>query len=176
MTTAYEGPDNPNNFLPTTENFPKEGVEFSNRLHEIYVDIARNVNSREISRYELTEMLNGQTFYDLKDNQNRKYVYRKCFSFGVIAGGATLLIPHGIKGLPDAGHPSNKTILTRIYGTYLDTTYYQKPIPYTAFSVPNIGYQFDIKIDSTNIVLVNGTVGTAIPTISGQVVLEYLKN
>ena len=174
--TAYEGQNLPDNFLPTTANFPSDPDHFSNRLHETYVDIARNVNSREISLYELTELVTGQTFFDKSNNQNRRYAYRKCFTFGVIASGGTLNIPHGISNVPSVANPTGKTIFTNIYGTYLDNSYYQKPVAYSVFGPAFIGYQFDIKIDDTNIILVNGTAGTAVATISGIVILEYLKN
>jgi hypothetical protein len=171
--SAYNKPDFPESFLPTTENFSADSEKSMEQLNSVYTDIAKQVNSKEIGRYEFTEMLTGQQFADSTDIQKRNLTYRKLFNFGAIAPGATLLIPHGITNIPSAVNPTGKTIFTRIYGTYLDSLWYQKPISYAS----NIGTQFqlDIKVDSTNIILVNGLAGTS-SVVSGKIVLEYLKN
>ena len=174
--SGYVGQDTPETFLPTSEVFPEDNKQFLDRLNTIYTDIAKQTNCREIARYEATEILTGQQFFDAANAQNRKSTYRKVFYFGVIAGGAFLNIPHGITDVPSAANPTGKVRFTRIYGTYLDDSWYQKPIPYAAYNLANIGFQFDIKIDDINILLANGTLGTAVPTKSGIVVLEYLKN
>ena len=170
---SYNVSDAPASYLPTTEYFDKDLDKSMDKLTTVYSDIAKQVNSKETARYELTELLTGQQFYDTTDTQTRRFTYRKCFTFGAILPGATLLIPHGITGIPSAAHPTYKTRFTRITGTYLDSDWWQKPIVYA--SNASLNFQFDIKIDDTNIVLVNGNAGTT-AVISGQITLEYLKN
>jgi len=163
---TYQVQDSPYSFLPTSEVFPEDDKQFLEKMNNVYVDISKNVNSRELARYELVEQVTGQQFFDPANAQLRRYSYRKCFSFGAVASGATLLIPHGITGM---------TMFTRIYGTCIDTTVYYKPIPYV--SMTSINYNIDLKLDSTNIIIINGVNGApAAPALtSGLIVLEYLK-
>ena len=163
--SGYAGQNTPETFLPTSEVFPEDNKQFLDKLNTIYTDIAKQTNCREIARYEATEILTGQQFYDPTNAQTRNSTYRKVFFFGAIASGATLNIAHGITG---------QTLFTYIGGGCLDVTPYYKPLPYV--SMANLGFQIDIKIDAVNIIIVNGVAGTAPKISKGVVVLEYLKN
>lgn len=160
--SAYQ--DSPESFLSTSEYFPVDDKQFHNRLTAIYNDIAKQVNAREISTYEPTETITGQAFYDPNNIQNRNYTYRKVFYFGSIVSGATLNIAHGITG---------QTLFTYIGGGFKDVTPYYKPLPYV--NTANLGNQVDIKLDNTNIIIINGAAGTSPDITRGVVILEYLK-
>lgn len=163
--SGYSGQDAPNSFLPTSEVFPEDNKQFLGRLDTVYIDIAKQVNCREIARYEATETLTGQQFYDPTNAQVRNYSYRKVFFFGAIASGAMLNIAHGI---------TNQTIFTYVGGGVNDATPYFKPLPYV--SMANLGFQIDVKIDNVNIIIVNGVAGTAPAITRGVIIVEYLKN
>jgi hypothetical protein len=166
--SGYQGQNAPESFLPTSEVFPEDYKQFLDRFNSIYTDIAKQVNCREICRYEPTETLTGQQFLDASNIQNRKYTYRKVYYFGAIASGATLNIPHGIT------ITAGQTLFTYIGGGFVDSTPYYKPLPYAHSSA--IGNQLDVKLDNINIILINGTAGVAPAIVRGCVVLEYLKN
>lgn len=163
--SSYAGQNAPDSFLPTSEVFPEDNEQFLTRLNTIYTDIAKQTNCREIARYENTETLTGQQFYDPINAQARNYSYRKVFFFGAIVSGATLNIAHGITG---------QTLFTYIGGGINDNTPFYKPLPYV--SMANLGFQVDVKLDVTNIIIVNGVAGLAPDITKGVIVLEYLKN
>jgi hypothetical protein len=159
-------PGSADNLLPTSEIFPKDNTQFLTKLHQVYSDISKNVNSREIARYQLKEIITGQKFFDTTGSQADRASYRTCYQFGAVPSGGSLTIAHGL---------TKVTIFTRIYGACSDTTIYYKPIPYVSYF--SINYNIDIKLDATNIYIVNGTNGApAAPALTGGIiVLEYLK-
>ena len=97
--TSYAPGDSPEAFLSTTEHFDKDTDQSMDKLNNVYTDIAKQVNSKEIARYELTEILTGQQFFDPSDTQKRRATYRKCYTFGAIVSGGGLGIPHGLLAL-----------------------------------------------------------------------------
>ena len=165
--SGYNSSDSPESFLPTSEVFPEDQKQFLDRLNVIYTDIAKNTNSKEIARYEYTETITGQLFFDPANAQNRRYTYRKCFSFGAVISGGTLTIAHGLTGV---------TMYTRIYGTSLDSTGVYKPLPSAEWSAATAGFGIHLEVDAANITLINGVAGTAAALTGGIIVLEYLKN
>lgn len=153
-------------FVPTSETFSQDQSQLLIGLTSSQTTIANAVNIREIAIYEdSAEILTGQQFSTPGDSTQKKYTFRRLFYFGAIASGATLNIPHGI------GDPVQ---FTHIYGTCIDATPFYKPIPYVSFA--NLGYQIDIKIDATNIIIINGVAPVAAAITSGLIVVEYLLN
>lgn len=148
--------------LPTSEYWPEDQKQFLGKWDKIYSDMANQINSREVALYEQTEILTGQKFFDPADVQNRKPVYRKCFSFGAIAPGGAANFAHGITDL---------TALTHMYGTCIAGTT-KRPLPYPSISAANQG--IELVINGPSIQVINGAAGPNIS--SGFVVIEYLKN
>jgi len=156
----------PPNSLPyqVVENiiFSREQDQFINQLTDLYSKLARSLNSKDLGLYELTEIINGQQFFGATPQVQRS-VYRKCFSFGAIATGATLNIAHNI---------SNISILTRFYGTANTDIVDYRPIPYSSVTASNQG--IELLLSGANISIINGA---ASPNItSGIVVIEYIKS
>ena len=163
--SSYNVADAPASYLPTTEYFDKDIDKSMDKLTTVYSDIAKQVNSKETARYELTEMLTGQQFYDTTDTQIRRFTYRKCFAFGAIASGGTLPIPHGLTGV---------TMYTRIFGACLWANGNFSPIPYVSILGGNAC--IEVLIVGPNISITNGIAPLTSPIVSGHIVLEYLKN
>ena len=163
--TSYAPGDSPEAFLSTTEHFDKDTDQSMDKLNNVYTDIAKQVNSKEIARYELTEILTGQQFFDPSDTQKRRATYRKCYTFGAIVSGGGLGIPHGLTGV---------TMYTRIYGGCLWANGNFSPIPYTSILGGN--GCIEVLIVGANISIVNGVAPLTAAIVSGFIVLEYLKN
>lgn len=150
-------------FLQTSIFFPEEFEEFRVKFLSVFRDISSNVNIRQIGVYDLTEFLTGQQWFSTTSTQTKRQTFRKTFNIGAIAAGATLNTPHGLSGF---------TAFTHIYGTCITDIVDYRPIPYSSATAVN--QQIEIKVDATNIVIINGA---ASPNItSAIVVLELLKN
>ena len=114
-------PDNTqNSFLTTAETFPEDDSQFLIKLTSLYTDIANAVNIREIAQYENAEVLTGQQYFTQGNNQTKRYVFRKVFSIGAIASGATSTVAHGIAGL---------VLPVHIYGVATTDVVDWRPIP-----------------------------------------------
>lgn len=121
---------------------------------------AKFINGKDSGIYEEYEYFSNKTFFGATP-QVKRSVYRKSFSFGAIAAGATLNIAHNI----------TFSIFTMIYGTVITDVVDYRPIPYVdAVLVTN---QIAITIDAVNINITNGA--TAPNVTTGIIVLEYLK-
>lgn len=150
-------------FLSSNQVFSEDPKQFLIQITKIYGDIARYLNQREISAYNVIETPTGQAWFNLNNIQVSRDGFRKTFSLGAIAAGATLTVPHGL---------SNITNYTHIYGSAITATPDFRPIPFSSASAVN--QQIEIRVDSTNIYIINGS---AAPNItSALAVLEYLKN
>lgn len=151
-------------FLQSTVFFPKEPELFQVKLNEVYKDIAFNVNAREVGFFNLQEQLTGQQYFDPANTQKTRQAFRKVFSFGAIAPGATSTQAHGITGIGTFVH---------IYGTAITAaaTFNQIPLPYV--EVTNITNCVQVDADATDVRIINGATANAIT--SAIVVLEYLK-
>lgn len=150
-------------FLQTSVFFPDEFDEFRVKFLQLYIDIANCVNVREISVYDLQEFLTGERWFTVGDPQTKRQTYRQAYQIGAIAPGATSTTAHNITGF---------TAFTHIYATAITSIPDNRPIPYA--SVTAVNQQIEIKVDATNIVIINGAASPAIT--SAIVVLEYLKN
>ena len=149
-------------FLPTTQVFPENLSQRLIVLTDNYTSFAQSINQREIGTYETVEQLNGQQFFNMTNPERKRFGYRKVFSIGSIAAGATSTTAHGITGINS---------FTQIYGTATTATDF-RPIPFS--HVTAVNQQIEIRVDTTNITIVNGAAAPAIT--SAMVILEYLKN
>jgi hypothetical protein len=150
-------------YLPTSIWFPEDFTQFRIKFLQSYRDIANNLNIREIGIFDLQESLTGEQWFTAGDPQKKRGVFRKVFSIGAIAAGVTLNTPHGL---------TNVTAYTHIYGTAITAVPDNRPIPFASATV--VTNQIEIRVDATNIIIVNGA--TAPNITSGLVVLEFLKN
>jgi len=149
-------------YLINTKVFPDDETELRTVLTNMYTNIANATNVREIALYDLNEIITGQQFFFGTDPQKKRTTFRKVFSIGAIAAGATLNTAHGL---------TNVTSYTKIYGTCVTATPDYRPIPYVSTT---LNQQISIRVTATNIVIVYGA---GAPNItSAIVVLEYLKN
>jgi hypothetical protein len=157
----------PNNsiapFLQTSVFFPDDFDEFRVKFLELYRSISNNVNVRQIGVFDLQEFLTGEQWFTTGNPQVKRQTFRKAFEIGAIAAGATSTTAHGL---------TNVTAYTHIYGTAITAVVDYRPIPYASATV--VTNQIEIKVDATNITIINGA--TAPNITSAIVVLEYLKN
>jgi hypothetical protein len=153
---------NQNSFVPTFQNFQVNDELLRQVLDQSYVNMAYAINYRDIGTYDTVEVVNGQQFFG-STQQRKRFAFRKVFSIGSIATGATSNTAHGITG---------QTLFTRIYGTCITDVVDYRPLPYPTPAALN--QQISLTVTSTNIVIVNGAGSPNIT--SAIVVLEYLKN
>lgn len=154
---------NPAPYLQTSTYFPEEFKEFRIKFLENYRDIANAVNIREISIFDLTESVSGEQWFTSGNPQVKRQTFRKVYSIGAVATGATVNTAHGLTGV---------TAYTKIIGTVITDVVDYRPMPYASATAVN--QQIELKVTATNVVIINGA---AAPNItSAIVVLEYLKN
>lgn len=154
-------------FLPTSIYFPNDFDEMRVKLLEINRNIANNMNIRKIGVFETVEFIAGESWFNESNSQNKRGSFRKVFSIGTIAAGATYTQAHGITGF-------STLKFVDIYGTAIvdAVNFNQRPIPYIDVALLTNGIQIDT--DNTNLRIINGA--TAADILSAIVVLEYLKN
>lgn len=150
-------------YLQTSIFFPDNFEEFRIKFLEIYRNIANATNSRGISVFDLQEFLTGEQWFTSNNPQIKRQTFRRVYSIGAIAAGGTLNTAHGL---------TNVSSYTKIIGTVITGVPDNRPIPFVSATV--VTDQIEIRIDGTNIIIVNGA--TAPNITSGLVVLEYLKN
>jgi hypothetical protein len=148
-------------YLPTSIYFPQDFEQMRIKLLSTYTNIAINVNARQLGIYDLTQNVTGQQWFVVGDPQSARQTFRKVFSIGSIAAGVTSTTAHGL---------TNLTAFTSISGTAVTASSDYRPIPYASATAVN--QQIEIKVDATNITIINGA---ASPVLSSSiVVLEYL--
>lgn len=148
------------NFLPENIEIPTSSADLPSYLKLRLEEILRLLNRKDTGSYEEIEQIINQQFFG-STPQNKRFVFRRVYSFSAIGAGAFINIPHGITGV---------TNFTRIYGTTQNATD-SRPLPYAdAAAVAN---QVAVLVTSTDIVVTNGATAPAI--VSGIVVLEFLK-
>jgi len=150
-------------FLPTTIQYPKDQNELLNRLNKAYEDTASRLNAKQIGIFDLVEFLTGEQWPVVGDPQKKRQTFRKVYFIGAIGAGATVLTAHGL---------TQVTAYTHIYGTAITSVPDNRPIPYASATL--VTNQIEIKVDATNITIINGA--TAPNITSAIVVLEYLLN
>jgi hypothetical protein len=149
-------------FLPTTIQYPKDPQELLERLNKAYEDTATRLNIKQIGIFDLQETLTGEQWPVIGNPQQKRQTFRIIFSIGAIAAGATSTTAHGITGI---------TSFTHIYGTAVTASDF-RPIPYS--SVTAVNQQIELKVDTTNITIINGAAAPAVT--SAFIILEFLKN
>ena len=149
-------------FLPSTVYLPEDDEQRIITNNLILNQIVKAVNLREISTYELFELVTGQSWFSATVNVKRA-VYRTVYEVGAIAAAGTLNIAHGI---------TNLVQFTRIYGTVITAAPDFRPLPRVSATL--VTDQISLDVGAVNITIVNGA--TAPNITSGIVVLEYLKN
>lgn len=151
------GPVNTNSpFLPINQTFSEDDEQFLIQITNRDRDIARYLNIRQIGIYDLTQVQNGQQYFNPANAQIKRGAFRKVFTF-TAAGNIT----HGITGLTQV----------MAYGEYTDGTNFYGAI--YASSVAIAG-QVTFYVGPTNIVVQAGAGAPGIT--SGVIVLDYLLN
>lgn len=154
-------------YLATSNVFSEDPSQFLVDFTSLYTNIANAVNLREVGQFETIEILTGQIYFDPTNAQIKRSVFRKVFTTGIIASGATSTQAHGITGF---------TTLTfvHIYGTCITTaaTFNKRPIPYASATL--VTDQIQVDVDDTNLRIINGA--TAPQISSSIIVLEYVKD
>jgi hypothetical protein len=149
---------NPNPFLPTQRYFPEDSQLLTRELYNSYVDIAKSVNLREIGVYSQNLTATGQTFELLPSTASQE-AQRIVFVISSI-NGVTSTTAHNLTGF---------TQFTRIYGVAQTATDW-RPIPYASATL--VTNQIELKVDNTNITIINGATA---PTITQAiVVIEFI--
>lgn len=150
-------------FLQTSNYFIENYEQFRVDFQGLYQNIANMMNIREIAIYDLVENLTGQQWFVSGDPQNTRQTFRNVYEIGAIAAGATSTTAHGLGTI---------TAFTKIMGTAITAVPDFRPIPFSSATAVN--QQIEIRVDATNIIIVNGA---GAPNItSALVILEYLKN
>lgn len=146
-------------YIRTSRDFPLDPKQLRIELDKSYIDIANAVNVRIIGIFPTTvPAITGETWY--MDNNQKRQTLREVYTFGMIAPGAFIDIPHRISGQYE---------FTRIWGTCKTNVPDSRPIPYASVAANS---NIDVRVDATNIVIQNGAAGPAI--VSGIIVLEWL--
>lgn len=159
---SYRPTDGISNKLDEDFTLPEKQEDSFKAIRDEVVSIKENVNKKTYGLFTTTELLNNERFFG-DDNQSTRSVFRKVFSIGAIAAGATLNTVHGISGI---------THVTRLSGSIKTNAGNFKPIPYV--STVALNQQISLDLIGANLVIVNGA-GSA-PVDSGLIILEYLKN
>ena len=157
-------------FAPQNITFSPDPSQFLIQITRLISDYARFINLREIAIYDLTETVIGEQWFNTNNptvaqNSVKRIAYRQVYNIaGPIAAGATKTVAHGITG-------ASPLTFTHVYGMATTATD-QRPMPYASATL--VTNQIEIKVDNTNITIINGSTAPSIS--SAIVVLEYLKN
>jgi hypothetical protein len=147
-------------YISLFETFPEDEAELRLRLSSLYTTIAAAVNVREIGFYQnAIQTPTGQLFSNATGSGQRD-VQRKVFYFGATTTGATTTIAHGLSSI---------TSCTKIMGTACTATDF-RPIPYSSVTAATAG--IEMKVDATNVYIINGATAPAIT--SGIAIVECL--
>ena len=155
------------NYLITSRSFPTDPAQLEQELNKAWIDLSRVVNLKTNAIYDTAQVVTGEQWYNPNFNPNRDFrrrqSYRKVFTFGAIATGATLAINHGITGI---------TQFTLTYGEAITDVPDYRNIPWASAIL--VTDQIQVTKTQTQIIIINGA--TAPNIVSGIFVLEYLLN
>jgi len=150
-------------YLRTSRLFPEDLPKLCTEIDKSYIDIALAVNYRTIGIFPKNNpAVTGESWFL---TSQRQQTLRQLYSFGAIAPGTELDIPHGL-------NVNNIVIFTRIYGTVITNGVDYRPLPYIDPTTLTTGMA--ILVNASVIRIVIGT--TAQPVTSGIAVLEWLSN
>lgn len=156
-------------YLITTRDFPTSIPEqLEQVLSKSWVDTSQAINTRTIGIFNTTSQVNGDKYYNSTNPLQLRQAYRKTFSIGAIAAGATLTTAHGVTGIVEIVHLYGNCITD--VSTIVTAKY--EPIPFV--SATDVTQQVEIYANDTNIVIINGSSNNNI--LSGNIILEYLLN
>ncbi len=152
---------NAQSFLPSTVVFSQDPSQFLIQLTNLYTQIARTINAREIAYYNTDQVTTGEVWYSDSSSTTLRKGYRTVYTFGAISAGATSTQAHGLNGVSQ---------FTHIYGTALSANPDYRCLPYASATAADD--QIELLVDASNIYII---VGASSPNItSATVVLEYL--
>lgn len=150
------------------EELSPEFKELLVRLYQNLGKMATVLNVKDTGIYQLTEFVNGQTFFSNPLYNSSTAVsptprqdYRMVINFGALPNNTTKSVAHNIA-------VNSATVFTRIYATATTPGTAGIPIPYVSSSNP-----VQINVDATNVNITTTTDMTAFTTVI--VVIEYLK-
>jgi len=151
-------------YLPTSRNFPEEIKQLTVEATKSYIDTANAVNVRTIGIFPINRpAVTGESWFITKNQKQQSL--RQVYTFGAIAPGTELDIPHGI---------TNFTTFTKIYGVVTTNIPDYRPLPYVDPATLTTGMAILVGnvagVPSIRIVLG----ATAVPVTSGIAVLEWL--
>ncbi|HMK58319.1 MAG TPA: hypothetical protein VK462_04650 [Nitrososphaeraceae archaeon] len=150
-------------YLRTSQEFPEDLPQLCVQINRSYIETATAVNYRTIGIFPKNRpAVTGESWYL---TSQRQQTLRQIYSFGAIAPGTELDIPHGLD-------INNVVIFTRIYGTVITNGIDYRPLPYVDPTTLTTGMA--ILVNPSVIRIVLGT--TAQPVTSGIAVLEWLSN
>lgn len=147
--------------LPENITFSKNPDQFYNQFTNLYYQIAKSSNNKDIGSYETTELVNGQRYFGANP-QTKRTIYRKVVECGALPNATTTTTAHGISGI------GTGWMFTRIYGSARNVTPQFIPIPNAGATYP-----VEIMVDATNI-NITSTVDLSGFTYS-LIILEYYK-
>lgn len=151
--------------LEINKDFPDpEEEDFIPKFVDSYRDIARASNSKDVGRYLLQEIPNGQNYFDPANQQNLLGVFRKVIQIPALVAGVNPPIAHGIT----SPAVTLAYTFTRIYGVI------ESPGPAILFApIPQGGpNDVQVEVNATSILI---TAAAAYAGFTGNVVLEYIK-
>ncbi len=152
-------------YLRTSRNFPDNINLLAIEVNRTYVDVAAAVNQRTIGIFPTNRpAVTGESFY--YDKNEKQQTLRQLYTFGAIASGTELDIPHGITNLNQFSKIYG-TVVTNVAGDY-------RPLPYIDPGSLTTGMAVLVGIVAgvPSIRIILGT--TAVPVVRGLVVLEWL--
>lgn len=151
-----------NTYVPQFTDYQLEEAELKTALSRRDTQLVTALNLKTNGIYETVETQTGEQFFgSLTNQQKKRFSFRKVFSFGAIAAGASLVITLGITGI---------TQFTHIYGTCVTDAPDFRPIPHASVTA---NANIEVIVSATTITINNGAAGPNI--VSGLIVLEYLK-
>ncbi len=152
------------NQLPLSENWPDEPSELSERLYDVYQNIANAVNSKIGGLYVPQEKITSGQYFDSTNVQVLKNVYRMVVDFGALPAAVPKSVAHGIT-------VTSSFRLTNMYAAATDPiNLIAIPIP---FASPTLNLNISLSMDSTFVTI---TVGSDYSTYTAcTVVIEYTK-
>lgn len=152
-------PSNNSPFLRTSRKFPQDAQALETELSKMYIDVANQVNSRDIALYLAGQTNTGQLWGTPSNGQGQQAL-RQVFAIPATLAGATSTITHNIASISQ---------VTRLYGVVTTATPDYRPLPYASTTA---NANIEIKASSTTITII---VGAASPNVSsGSVVIEWL--
>ena len=147
------------NQLPLSIELPEDQKDLRVRLNDLYQKIANTVNTKEGGLYVPEEKVSGSQYFDPKNTQKNKNVYRMTVDFGSLPNATSKSVPHNIQGW------NLNFRLTRSYGASTD------PEALEAIPIPNDGIL--LEINQTDVTITTTTDRTAFSDTT--VVIEYTK-